>query len=523
MTAPRPREQRRPPSPPDRRPPRRGGGSSPSPYAASAAGRPAGPARLCGARRGLVRSVRALAAAALLALSGALALPAQAQTTCTVTPGDLWCGVLTIGTTNLGGITAHGYVGFNNTGSLLPSSFTHEGTTITIVKVVHNVSSLVDPDLEFVTSPALPSGYNFVLQVGSQSFDFAGDNTSHIFANPGVDWSMSDGETVTLRLREVSSPPVRPQTTNFYLWRTTVTVGSAAGKLGYDKSDSLGSISTSAKFGYAPWNPPHKHHVDRDSYQTVAAIYSYVRSGTDYLRIDTPDITRIQGSPGSVTLWLNHTAYPFSVGTPSSGDEALVFNTAFDDTPEVTWKEGDTVRVALVYERRLPSAPQNVSVTAPQGEGGTLEVSWDAADAGTFPIECYLVEFVHPRDAKKRKHSYPGSRGPGKGCGDTPPTSVKRTDLEEDVRYEVQVQALSGDGFSEWSDAKTAPRTNRGRALGARFVSPPERHDGTKRIKVRVEFSEAPENVGADGVEVEGGAVTSVSPVGGNAPGGAGN
>ena len=59
------------------------------------------------------------------------------------------------------------------------------------------------------------------------------------------------------------------------------------------------------------------------------------------------------------------------------------------------------------------------------------------------------------------------------------------------------------------------------RALGVRFVSPPERHDGEKRIKVRVEFSEAPENVGADGVDVEGGAVTSVSPVGGDAPDGA--
>ena len=59
-------------------------------------------------------------------------------------------------------------------------------------------------------------------------------------------------------------------------------------------------------------------------------------------------------------------------------------------------------------------------------------------------------------------------------------------------------------------------------SLKGRFVSPPERHDGTKRIKVRVAFSEAPANVGADGVEVEGGAVTSVSPVGGNAPGGAG-
>ena len=79
MTAPRAREQSDPPSPPDCRPPRRGGGSSPYIYAVSAAGRAAGPTRLSGARRGLVRSARALAAAALLALSGALALPATAQ------------------------------------------------------------------------------------------------------------------------------------------------------------------------------------------------------------------------------------------------------------------------------------------------------------------------------------------------------------------------------------------------------------------------------------------------------------
>ena len=79
MTAPRPREQRRPPAPPDRRPPRRGGGSSPSIYAESAAVLPAGPGCLRDARRGLVRSARALAAAALLVLSGALALPAAAQ------------------------------------------------------------------------------------------------------------------------------------------------------------------------------------------------------------------------------------------------------------------------------------------------------------------------------------------------------------------------------------------------------------------------------------------------------------
>ena len=64
------------------------------------------------------------------------------------------------------------------------------------------------------------------------------------------------------------------------------------------------------------------------------------------------------------------------------------------------------------------------------------------------------------------------------------------------------------------------------RSLQGRFVSPPARHDGEKRIKVRVAFSEpvaeSPRNVGEHGVDVEGGEVTSVSPVGGNAPGGAG-
>ena len=79
MTAPRAREQRRPSPPSDLLPPRRGGRSSPCTYAVSAAGRPAGFVRLRSGRRELVHSVRTLAAAALLALSGALALPAQAQ------------------------------------------------------------------------------------------------------------------------------------------------------------------------------------------------------------------------------------------------------------------------------------------------------------------------------------------------------------------------------------------------------------------------------------------------------------
>ena len=81
MIAPRARERAGPPSPPDRRPPRQGGDSSPYIHATSAVGRPAG-----SAPRGLVRFARALVAAALLALSGALALPqsAHAQTVTTL-------------------------------------------------------------------------------------------------------------------------------------------------------------------------------------------------------------------------------------------------------------------------------------------------------------------------------------------------------------------------------------------------------------------------------------------------------
>ena len=77
MRAPRPRDHASPQSQPDTSPPGRGG--RPSSRSASAAGRPTGFARLRVARRGLVRSARVVAAAVLLALCVALALPAAAQ------------------------------------------------------------------------------------------------------------------------------------------------------------------------------------------------------------------------------------------------------------------------------------------------------------------------------------------------------------------------------------------------------------------------------------------------------------
>ena len=305
------------------------------------------------------------------------------------------------------------------------------------------------------------------------------------------------------------------QTTNFYLWRTTITVGEASGYLGYHATDSLGSISTGAQFNYPPWSPPHKHHFDPDYRFTVGALYIDPSGTEDRLTLEIAFTGESAITVGNITLWIGNTSFPVGV----LGGASTQYGFAVPDVPDLDWSENDEIGVVLSYTRELPSAPQNVSVTAPPGEDGTLEVSWDEPDdEGTFPIECYLVEFRHPSgEAKKRKQSYPGSLGPGKGCGDSPPTSVTRTDLETGVEYQVLVQALSGDGFSEWSEMKTVGA--RGRSLRAWFESPPERHDGKKRVKVQVAFSEpidgTPENVGEHGVDVEGGRVTSVRPVGG--------
>ena len=56
--------------------------------------------------------------------------------------------------------------------------------------------------------------------------------------------------------------------------------------------------------------------------------------------------------------------------------------------------------------------------------------------------------------------------------------------------------------------------------LRAWFASQPEQHDGSKRIKVRVGFSDALDGSPEQGVRVQGGEVTSVRPVDGQATGG---
>ena len=162
MTAPRAREQADPPSSPDRR----GGGSSPRTYAASAASRRVAPV----ARHGLVRSARALAAAALLALTGALFLPAtaEAQTATTL--------VSNTGQSGHENYTRRAYSQRFTTGS------NEDGYTLTGVDVVSASSTGftaqvcgVDSDTLFPTSTCtelMPPG---TFAVGTMSFTAPAD------------------------------------------------------------------------------------------------------------------------------------------------------------------------------------------------------------------------------------------------------------------------------------------------------------------------------------------------------------
>ena len=314
---------------------------------------------------------------------------------------------------------------------------------------------------------------------------------------------------------------VSEQTTeHFYLWTSTMTVGKTGiTTRGYAK-DTYGELSQGPEFNHPPFSPPPKHNFNPDYKFTVIALNSFTVDAVKTLVFSVTGVvfgdTSIE--TGNVTLWIENNGFPLDEGSVIPGSFQFKSSAGYNlDGPDLVWAEGDKVRVALTYEHQLPSAPTNVRVTAPRGENRTLDVRWNPATEGTFPIECYMVEFRHTSGGTQRKVQHvAGSRGQGDGCGDNPSTRVLRTDLEPGVQYQVLVQALSGDGHGDWSEMKTV-KTNGRRTLKAWFVSPPEQHDGSGQVKVQVAFSEAikesPENVGKHGVQVEGGRLTSVRQV----------
>ena len=124
----------------------------------------------------------------------------QVPPTCTLNPGDLWCGTLTVGTGTSGGTTFYGYAIDPGWGSLSPNTFTYNGNTIYVSTLQYDVGP--DSILRFAWSGNFGTG-NFVLHVGSQSFSLtSGIETT--FASHGLSWSV--GDTVVVRLSGETVP-----------------------------------------------------------------------------------------------------------------------------------------------------------------------------------------------------------------------------------------------------------------------------------------------------------------------------
>ena len=139
---------------------------------------------------------------------------------CTLNEGDIWCGVMDVGTiTNSGGATqSHGFQG--TTGDLSDKMFSlmfETGTTnnYTIVAIVVGATTANSEQLYFVTSSSLTDTEveSLALHVDGESDPFVWSDSTEVItgsyrwpARTDLDWSSET--TVTLRLREFPRPTV---------------------------------------------------------------------------------------------------------------------------------------------------------------------------------------------------------------------------------------------------------------------------------------------------------------------------
>ena len=232
-----------------RRSPRRGGGSSPCTHAASAAGRPAGLSRLRVAR--LVGSARGLAAAALLALSGALALPTTAQAqeippglevtlhlsddavledatpitvTATASPASPVPFTVEISASPVAPATADEFELSTNRTLSFAAGATGSTGTVTIRPVDDEEPEL--PDVVtvsgVVSNPAIPNPDDVTLTIQNndpESFDVAIDAPAAVDEDAGT-------ATVTYTLTKRDSAPVAHTSVIFYHQAETATRGA---------------------------------------------------------------------------------------------------------------------------------------------------------------------------------------------------------------------------------------------------------------------------------------------------------
>ena len=462
MTAPRSREQSDPPSPPDRRPPRRGGGSSPSPYTyASAAGRAAGPARLCGARRGLVRSARALAVAALLALAGALALPATAQADVLVS---------NIGQTDDGGASLDDG---GNLGQAFSVGAGGGDYTLTSIEIPIEDNGIAAADIDSLSvsvwstnSSGLPSSLLHPLRNPSS---IAADTTATFNAQAGA--TLEAGKTyavvvyydktltsgwpawVLAGTGDDDSPATGWEIADSSLWRgATATNWSSFADEAYKIR-----VNGSAAGGTPTNNPPvftssaSLSVEENTSVATVAAVDNDTDDDiTGYAFTGGTDQAFFDNVTTAGQLWFKDPPN-FEDPKDSGTDNTYVVTveaTSGTGTREMTATQTITVTVTDADEKSAkPDKPTLAKVT---GSSTSLTATWTKPDLNDGPdITGYAVQYKVSTDSSWTAFAHTGSG-----------LTTTITGLTADTSYQVRVRAKNGETDSDWSDASDAVSTN---------------------------------------------------------------
>ena len=258
-------------------------------------------------------------------------------TTCTLNTGDVWCGVVTVGTEISGGNTiGHGFSSITGAsfGTLTDNSgnqtFTYGTKTYVVSRVVVGAGSSLAGELAFRVQRSSPAGFlldddhraKLALHVAGSTTPFAFSATAYnaalgyFWRNSGLDWSSAT--TVTVRLRELPDAP-----TGF-----EAGVGNAQVGLSWDAPAS-GADITRHEFRYK---------TGGGSYPTTwTAIATSAPGGTNEASFTVTGLT-------------NEIAHTFELrAVNDSGGGAAVESDEVTPTPGICGRTAKIVQEVIIY------------------------------------------------------------------------------------------------------------------------------------------------------------------------------
>ena len=358
-------------------------------------------------------SARAAVAGALLALGMLSAVPfrAEAQTTpptCTPAAGDLWCGVLTVGSF----LFALGYMPDVDRGALTDDDFEVGTNSYTFTGIFVRLVAEVPRTLRVTLSSSLTAAdrAKLVLHVGGDALafsdaEFTTSAARYEWPHAGLDWSSGSFVTLRLRLQATNSAPEFAAATA----ARAVAENSAAGT-------AVGAPVTA---------------TDADSGDTL----EYRLEGTD------AGSFTIDSASGQI-----RTRTGVSYDHEAAKNSYAVTVKASDGTASATIAV--TIDVTDVAEQ--PDRPARPTVTAKAQTSDSLEVSWSVPGLNGGPaITGYEVQYRQGAGGTWSDWRHGGSA-----------TTTTIGGLTADTEYQVRVRARNGELDSDWSEPSEAVRTN---------------------------------------------------------------